>query len=402
MGFWELLVVASAPVVQVMLVGLVGALLATGSRAVLSADAINHMNKVVYIVFTPALMFACLVSTVTLEDIITWWFMPVNIGLTFLIGGVLGWLVVKILRPEPHLRGLVIAACSAANLGNLMVIITPAICSESPSPFGETAACHSRALSYSSLSMALGNFYVWTHTYSLMKNSGKIHKKMIEDGDLKDEFQKKKEDLEAMLLTPSTSYAAIESSQTLLPEDDAPRNFFEKAKISAMSFAELILSPPNAGTIMGFIFGATPWLKSLFVGAAAPLQSVYDAIDLMGNATIPSITLILGGNLAKGIRKSRLNISTIIAVMIVKLIILPSAGLFVTHAAFKLGLLPQDPLFRYTLLLQYTIPAAMGIGTMAELFDVAREECSVLLLWNYLLASVALTLWATVYLWFLS
>jgi hypothetical protein len=39
--------------------------------------------------------------------------MPVNIGLTFLIGGILGWILVKILRPKPYLEGLVIATCSS-------------------------------------------------------------------------------------------------------------------------------------------------------------------------------------------------------------------------------------------------------------------------------------------------
>jgi hypothetical protein len=41
------------------------------------------------------------------------WFMPVNIGFTFLIGGILGWILVKILRPKPYLEGLVIATCSS-------------------------------------------------------------------------------------------------------------------------------------------------------------------------------------------------------------------------------------------------------------------------------------------------
>lgn len=42
--------------------------------------------------------------------------MPVNIGLTFLFGGILGWMVVKILKPERHLEGLVIATCSAGDV----------------------------------------------------------------------------------------------------------------------------------------------------------------------------------------------------------------------------------------------------------------------------------------------
>lgn len=42
--------------------------------------------------------------------------MPVNVAMTFLIGGILGWIVVKLLRPKPHLEGLVIATCASGQL----------------------------------------------------------------------------------------------------------------------------------------------------------------------------------------------------------------------------------------------------------------------------------------------
>ena len=40
------------------------------------------------------------------------WYMPVNTTLTFLFGGVLGWIAVKLLKPEAHLEGLIVAMCS--------------------------------------------------------------------------------------------------------------------------------------------------------------------------------------------------------------------------------------------------------------------------------------------------
>lgn len=51
--------------------------------------------------------------------------MPINIGLTFLFGGILGWIVVKILKPERHLEGLVIATCSAGDVTSLSSIFQP-------------------------------------------------------------------------------------------------------------------------------------------------------------------------------------------------------------------------------------------------------------------------------------
>jgi len=35
------------------------------------------------------------------------------------------------------------------------------------------------------------------------------------------------------------------------------------------------------------------------------------------------------------------------------------------------------------------------VGTMAQLFDVGNEECSVILLWTYSAAAIALTAWST-------
>lgn len=42
--------------------------------------------------------------------------MPINVGITFLVGGILGWLVVKLLNPKPQLHGLIIATCASGNI----------------------------------------------------------------------------------------------------------------------------------------------------------------------------------------------------------------------------------------------------------------------------------------------
>ena len=47
--------------------------------------------------------------------------MPVNVGLTFLIGGILGWILVKLLKPDLKVEGLVIAACSSGSIASIML-----------------------------------------------------------------------------------------------------------------------------------------------------------------------------------------------------------------------------------------------------------------------------------------
>ncbi|XP_065006816.1 protein PIN-LIKES 7-like isoform X3 [Musa acuminata AAA Group] len=171
MEFWSLLMVASRPVLQVLLVSLIGAFLASGYVNILSSNARRDVNKIVFVVFIPALVFASLAKTVTAKDIISWWFMPVNIGITFLIGGILGWAAVKMLKLEHNLQALVIASCSAGNLGALPLIIVPAICDEDGNPFGLSKICRVQGISYASFSMVVGNLFIWTHTYSLIRKS---------------------------------------------------------------------------------------------------------------------------------------------------------------------------------------------------------------------------------------
>ncbi|CAM8950623.1 unnamed protein product [Rhodiola kirilowii] len=95
------------PIVEVLLISTLGALMATDRFNLLHNDARKSLNKVsssssfcnrtmyVYFrlliclftlvpdrftLFTPALMFASLTKTVTLDEIISWWFMPINIA----------------------------------------------------------------------------------------------------------------------------------------------------------------------------------------------------------------------------------------------------------------------------------------------------------------------------------
>ncbi|XP_025629001.1 protein PIN-LIKES 4 isoform X2 [Arachis hypogaea] len=79
--------------------------------------------------------------------------MPVNILITFIIGSILGWILVVIITRAPkNLEGLIISVCSA---GNLPIIIIPAICKDKGSPFGDPDVCYKYGMLYASLSMAV-------------------------------------------------------------------------------------------------------------------------------------------------------------------------------------------------------------------------------------------------------
>lgn len=410
MGFWTLFEVASMPILQVLIIGGLGAFMATGYSNLLPADARRSLNKIVFMIFTPSLMFAYLAKTVTLEQIISWWFMPVNVGLTFLFGGILGWIAVKLLKPEPHLEGLIIACCSAGNLGNLMLIIVPAICNEHRSPFGDHEICRSIGLSYASFSMALGGFFIWTYTFHLVRSTAISYKALQEAANKDFESNEKtqlldgeKQDTVYVALPPSPE---VNDTENQLVHHDVvtkeKKSFWSSAKDFVHQILEELMSPPTIAAILGLVFGAVPWLKGLIIGEAAPFHVIQDCFQLLGNGTIPCITLILGGNLTRGFKTGRLKPGMIMGVVVVRYLLLPIIGAGVVRVASMLGFLPQDPLYHFVLMIQFTLPPAMNIGTMAQLFDMGQEECSVLYLWTYLVAAFALTFWATVYMWILS
>ncbi|KAI5683939.1 hypothetical protein M9H77_05167 [Catharanthus roseus] len=414
MGFWSLLEVASMPILQVLIISILGAFLATDKVGLFPADARRSLNKIVFMVFTPCLMFASLAKTVTLEDIISWWFMPVNIGITFLVGGVLGWIAVKLVKPRPHLEGLVVATCASGNLGNLLLIIVPAMCDEDGSPFGDLNVCSSRALSYASFSMALGGFYIWTISYQLVRSSATRYKAMKiaeeEEKGSKEPNKNLDSDEKSRLLE-----AGITENVSLVvsTEDDAGSQiigFQGSKKEEHASFLsnlggilhqilEELMAPPTLAAIIGFIFGAISWLRNIVIGENAPLRVIQESVKLLGDGTIPCITLILGGNLTQGLRKATVKIQVVLAVLCVRYILMPICGIGVVKAAAHFGFLPPDPLYHFVLLIQFALPPAMNISTMTQLFDVAQDECSVLFLWTYVVAVFSLTIWSTIFLW---
>uniref|UniRef100_A0A0E0AID8 Auxin efflux carrier component n=1 Tax=Oryza glumipatula TaxID=40148 RepID=A0A0E0AID8_9ORYZ len=263
----------------------------------------------------------------------------------------------------------------------------------------------------------LGGLYIWTHTYSLMKKKrGQMyHQPNSIQGldDSNEEHHAKKfkangeaacADEEATLPVSAKLAEHNEENQMEAPLLSGESEIAKKGSWTTTNLKDTIhhvveelMAPPTLSAILGFVFGLVPWLKSLVIGDGAPLRVIQDSIQLMGNGTIPCVTLILGGNLIKGLRKLEFKHTVIIAIVCIRYVILPLVGIAVVHGAYWVGFLPHDPLYRYVLMMQFALPPAMTIGTMAQLFDVAQEECSVIFLWTYLVSSISLTTWSMIF-----
>ncbi|KAL3720656.1 hypothetical protein ACJRO7_005470 [Eucalyptus globulus] len=365
MGFRSLFGVASMLVLQVLIICVMGAFMATGRCNLLPADTRKVLNKIVFIAFTPSPIFTSLTKTVTLQDIISRWFMPIDVGISFFAGGVLGLLLVKVLKPLTHLEGLIIATCSTG-------------------PFGNWSACRSAGLSLASFPMALGGFYIWTYTCQLIQTSSSKYK----------ELQAAKDASKA----PNIHQNACLESHLLKERDGEQRTVVSVQWTKASEGGETqavrlilffkVIEPLQH--VLDELISPPTLAANLIIGEDAPLHVIQDTIQLLGS--------LIDCFACTGLRSSRIRPWAIAGVICVHYVILPVIGIGVMKAASKLDFLASDPWYHYVLMVHFVKFA----GTVTQLFDVGQEECSVLFLWTYLFAFIVLTIWSTVYMWILS
>ncbi|XP_061362921.1 protein PIN-LIKES 3-like [Gastrolobium bilobum] len=418
MDFWNLFVVALMPVLKVLLITVVGTLLALNRFGILKETARKNLNTMVFFVFAPALVYSSLAERITLRSMVMLWFMPLNVLLTFIIGTIFGWLLVKIIRVPHDLQGLVLGCCAAGNLGNLPLIIVPAVCKEN-SPFGDVDVCYKNGVAYASLSMALGSFCIWTYVYNIVRiYSHKITNEVkVDDSAMNPVSASTTETDPENVSTCSTGELVIvdNRSQTkdhvkqfeiacTVPDGQAKVPKKEKIMKQLKILAEkinlkVLFAPATIATIVGLTIGIVPQFRKLLVGNNAPLHVVQDSVVMLGDAGIPAMTLLVGANLIKGLKGIRKQLPLVVGITSVRFIALPAIGIGIIKGAIHFGLIHPDPLYQFLLLLQFALPPAVNISTFTQLFGAGEGECSVIMLATYSCAAVSLTLWCTFFMW---
>ncbi|XP_068476886.1 protein PIN-LIKES 3-like isoform X3 [Phaseolus vulgaris] len=399
MDFWKLFTTALVPVLKVLLVTGLGTFLGLQRFNLLRESAArNHLNALVYFVFTPALVCSILAKTITFESLVLVWFMPLNILFTFIIGTALGWLCLKITKAASDMQGLVLGCCAAGNLGNMPLIIIPAVCKDSGTPFGAVDVCNKKGMAYASLSMAISNIYIWTFVYHIIRvyscrnfNVNKV------DNSTVGPVSAIEADLENHSSTPEVTAAHTNDLVTQFKSDTVSKEnqIIKPLKTLVKRLnLKILLAPPTMGSILGLIIGVVPPFQKMFVGDDAPFRVVEDSASLLGDACIPAMTLLVGANLL-----NELKVSLLVGIIVVRYMALPILGVVIVKGAIRFGIIHQDPLYHFILLLQYALPPAIGISTITQLFGAGETECSIVMLATNVCASFTLTLWSTFFMW---
>lgn len=426
------LVYAVLPLLKLLCLTVIGLILAHPRTQLVPKATFKLLSKLVFALFLPCTIFIHLGETITVKNFMRWWFIPANVLLSTAIGCLLGYLVAKICKPPPQYFRFTIIATAFGNTGNLPLAIVGSVCHSSDNPFGPD--CYTTGVSYVSFSQWVAVLLVYTLVYHMMEPP--IEYFDVVDGGGEIQEQLPSNDLSRPLLveaewpgmedretvhckTPfiarvftsvsTLSYSSIPDPDSLeeAPAPTSPKSIrclaeprvVRKLRIVAeQTPVRHVLQPPMFAILLAFIVGMVPPIKSVVYGKEAPLEFLTDSLNILAQAMVPSVMLILGGMLAEGPNESELGVRTTVGISVARLLVLPLLGTGVVYLADQLNfLIHDDRMYQFVLLLQYTTPSAILLGAVASLRGYAVREASALLFWQHVFALFSISIYIIVY-----
>ncbi|GAA0165733.1 hypothetical protein LIER_21059 [Lithospermum erythrorhizon] len=428
------LIHAILPLLKLICLTLFGLILGYPKFELIPRETFKLLSKLVFALFLPCLIFIHLGESINLKNLALWWFIPVNVILSTVIGCILGFLVSIISHTPPEFVRFTVIMTAFGNTGNLPLAIVGSVCHSSDNLFGPE--CGSTGVAYVSFAQWVAVLLVYTLVYHMMEPPIEYYEIVEEGGDIQEHLPTN--DLSRPLLVEAewpgmednetencktpliarifTSVSNV--SQSSLPDPDSleerprspesirclaePKMMRRMRIVAEKTPVSYVLQPPTIATLCAFIIGLVPPIKSVVYGDDAPLGFITDSLDILAGAMVPSVMLVLGGMLAEGPNESRLGLRTTVGIIVARLFVLPVIGIGVVMLAEKwMFLIPGDQMFKFVLLLQYTTPSAILLGAVASLRGYAAREASALLFWQHVLAIFFLTMYIIIYFKFL-
>ncbi|MBA0643192.1 hypothetical protein Goklo_027503, partial [Gossypium klotzschianum] len=313
MRILDLFVVASMPIMKVLMLTALGSFLALDRIDVMGESARKQLNNVVFFVFNPALVSSSLAKTVTFESIV--------VHAIQYPAYIYYW----------HSNGMVTSK-NYKSSSTYKRSYSELLCSrEKGSPFGAPDICHTYGTAYASLSMAIGAIYLWSFVYNLVRvSSAKVNKEVNGDDSTRvmkstgtggmpsptlPDQQNNSEPLlpskncSISVYTHELSFSCAKSKGTVKVSDFdktwqylriISRKLNLKAIFAPSTTAALArdysvsLDPENGEKVdklliessrefIGFTMGLVPQIRNLVIGGNAPFHVVQDSASLLGH-----------------------------------------------------------------------------------------------------------------------
>ncbi|GAA5887782.1 hypothetical protein JCM5296_001764 [Sporobolomyces johnsonii] len=201
-----------------------------------------------------------------------------------------------------------------------------------------------------------------------------------------------------------SDFPDFEPSPSTPPLSEPELSGARKLWNGTMSVVKDMIVPPTVSLVISLVVALVPALRALFVppdSASAsfhpdapdgnpPLSTVFDTFSFIGAASVPLGLLVLGGSIAKiEIPRpvSRLPISSIITMALVKLAFLPIIGFFFVKALVRAGMVEADnAVLRFVLVSLSCVPTATNQVVWSQILAPPGMQSNSALLGAYLLA----------------
>uniref|UniRef100_A0A0E0QFB0 Uncharacterized protein n=2 Tax=Oryza TaxID=4527 RepID=A0A0E0QFB0_ORYRU len=432
-GDW---VSAVMPLMKLLCLTVIGLVLSNPRTQIIPKATFKLLSKLVFALFLPCLIFVHLGQSVTIQNILDWWFIPVNVLISTAIGCILGYIVALICRPPPQFFRFTVIMTGFGNTGNLPIAIIGSICHTTDHPFGP--GCHRKGVAYVSFAQWVAVILVYTLVYHMMEPPMQFYEIVGEGNEIVEEPAQISNYSRSLLheaewpgmadketehsKTPFIARVFMSisgSSQNTFPDIDfaeegtsgagpsSPKSLRCLAEpkvvrrirvVAEKTPIQHVLQPPTIASLLAIIIGMVPLFKDFVFVPDAPLSFFTDSLEILAQAVVPSVMLILGGMLAEGPKDNALGIRTITGIIVARLLILPCIGIGVVLLADRLHLLvEEDHMYRFVLSLQYSTPSAILLGAIASLRGYAVKEASALLFWQHICAVLSLSIYLIVY-----
>lgn len=428
--------VSILPLLKFLSIAIFGLVLSHPKVELVPKATLKILSKLVFALLLPCLIFTNLGPSITLQNLIQWWFIPANVVLSTAIGCILGLLVAIICRPPPEFFRFTVIMTAFGNTGNLHLAVVASICHSKNNPFGPD--CYASGVAYVSFSQWVAVILVYTLVYHMMEPPLQYYE-IVEEGAEMDEISEIEQLPANSLCSPllvEAEWPGMEDKetehcktpliarvfnnnisgvqQTTIREFDLEEKVLESPKsfrclgepkiirkiriVAERTPIRNILQPPTIASLLAIGIGLVPKFKAFVFDVDSPIAFITDSLAILAEAMVPSAMLVIGGMLAEGPNKSNLGMRTTIGIVVARLLVLPLLGIGIVSMADKLGfLLAGDQLFRFVLLLQYTMPSAILLGAVASLRAYAVKEASAVLFWQHVSAVFSFSFYFIIY-----
>ncbi|KAG9305021.1 hypothetical protein G9A89_007424 [Geosiphon pyriformis] len=438
MELWTYLFIIAQSCAQILLICVTGY---TCARiGIINGTVQKGLSELTVNILMPCLLFSQVASGIDLDTLVRLWPIPMFIGSFALISGSLGIIGGKLLHLTTPQTKFASAGIIFNNLTSLTLplmynigtseAIEILLWGKNDTPSEATK----RGISYVLLATLLGNLLRWTlgaqllrkeedpiseamfeveearSTYGHSRYYDRCSKSSYETLEFSGNFCYAKNGLKSTETTPlfysdsqSPSPSPSPSSSSSSSSSSSFSSFSRKITNSVKNIATTIgkvMNPPLYAAIIALIVGATPTLKSLFFGKAAPFYpTITRAMICVGDTAVPLTLLVLGAQLSNIPRSKGGNLFPALGwVMFCRFLIMPFIGIGIVM--WTRDWFSNDPMLWFALMFLAAGPSAVNCINITQLTGAFQEEMAALLFYSY--AAVAPILTVSVMVMFLA